>query len=162
MNFTPVYDEARAAGPVPAPAAPVKYGAASWWLTVACIVLAALAAIAAGGLALMRRADAYAALGSAKTVRFALASLSAEAYAGGRPFADPAQPGGVAEGLYAQAILLSAAPGDFQLLRTEADGYGVARFTYTEGDITVSYTADPVTWTVTAAVPILETGAREG
>lgn len=160
MKVTPVFDEGRAAGPGSAAAAPVKYGAASWWLTVLCIVLAVLVAVAAGGRALLRRADAYSALASAKTVRFALASLSTEAYAEGRPFFDPAQQGGVAEGLYAEALLRSAAPGDFQLLQTEGNGYGVVRFTYTEGEITVAYLADPTTWTVTAAVPILETGTQ--
>lgn len=135
----------------------MKYGAASWWLTVACIVLAVLVAVAAGGRELLRRADAQAALASAKTVRFALLSLSTEAYAQGRPFADPTQPGGVAEGLYAEALLRSGVPGDFQLLQTGEDGYGVVRFTYTEGEITVAYTDDPTTWTVTASVPIIET-----
>jgi len=159
MNITPVYDEERAAA---RKAAPIKYGAVSWWLTAACIVLAALVVIAAGGLVLMRRADAYAALGSAKTVRFALDSLSQEARAAGRPFADPARPGGVAEGLYAQVILLSGAPGDFRLLQTGPDGYGAARFTYTEDGLTVAYAADPAAWTVTAAVPILQARVREG
>ncbi len=159
MNITPVHDEERAAA---RKSAPIKYGAASWWVTAACIALAALVVIAAGGLVLMRRADAYAALGSAKTVRFALESLSRESYAEGRPFADPAQPGGVAEGLYARAVRLSAAPGDFQLLQTGPDGYGVVRFTYTEDDLTVAYAAGAAAWTVTAALPILDAQAKGG
>jgi len=71
MNITPVYDEERMPAAAGKSGAPVKYGAVSWWVTVACIVLAVLVAVAAGGLALMYRADAYAALGTAKTVRFA-------------------------------------------------------------------------------------------
>jgi len=159
MKITPVYDEEWTPDP---PVVPVKYGAASWWLTVICIALAALVALAAGGLVLMRRTDAYAALGSARTVRFALDSLSTEAYSSGLPFADPAQPGGVAEGLYAQTLLLSGAPGDFQLLQTGADGYGVVRFTYTEGDLAVTYTADPLTWTVAEVIPILNASGQGG
>lgn len=45
-------------------------------------------------------------------------------------------------------IQLSKAPGDFQVLQVEEDGYTVKRFYYQEGDFTVWYNAAPGYYTV--------------
>ena len=42
----------------------------------------------------------------------------------------------------------SRAPGEFWLLQTGENGYGVQVFLYEEGAFTVLYTADPTQWEV--------------
>lgn len=134
---------------------PGKYGTVSYVLTVLCILLLTVVLLAAGALWLMYRADARVALGNAKTVRIALNAASTEAYAAGEPFADPSQPGGVTEDVLTEVLIVSNAPGNIQLIQTEDNGYGVARFAYTEGAFTVVYTADPTTWEVCITPEIL-------
>lgn len=135
--------------------APVKYGAVSYWLTVLCVVLLTVVCITAGVLAMMIRADANVALGNAKTVRIALQTTAAEAYGTGTPFSDPSHEGGVTEEVYQEVMLLSKAPGEFWVLQTAKEGYGVQRFVYTEGPFTVTYTAEPASWTVTGAYDLI-------
>ena len=134
---------------------PGKYGTVSYVLTVLCILLLTAVLLTAGALWLMYRADARLALGNAKTVRIALNAASTEAYAAGEPFADPSQPGGVTEDVLTEVLTLTMAPGDLQLLQTKEDGYGIARFAYTEGTFTVIYTDEPTKWEVCITPAIL-------
>lgn len=113
--------------------APIKYGAVSWWLTVACVILLAVVALAGSVLGLLYRADAHVALGNAKTVRMAL---------------------------YADVLTACKVPGDFEVLRMAEDGYTVLKMMYTEGDFTVMYTADPVTWKVSVGVNLIHAAAE--
>lgn len=140
--------------------APIKYGAVSWWLTVACVILLAVVALAGSVLGLLYRADAHVALGNAKTVRMALYAASIEAYGENRPFADPAHEGGVTEAVYADVLTACKVPGDFEVLRMAEDGYTVLKMMYTEGDFTVMYTADPVTWEVSVGVNLIHAAAE--
>lgn len=135
--------------------APVRYGAVSYWLTVACAVLLTAVVIAAGVLGLMVRADAQIALGNAKAVRMALHTVSIERYGAGLPFADPSQAGGVPAEVYREVLRLSKAPGDLWLLQTGEDGYDVAKLIYTEGAFTVTYTADPASWVVDGQIELI-------
>ena len=140
--------------------APIKYGAVSWWLTVACVILLAVVALAGSVLGLLYRADAHVALGNAKTVRMALYAASIEAYGENRPFTDPAHAGGVTEAVYADVLTACKVPGDFEVLRMAEDGYTVLKMMYTEGDFTVMYTADPVTWKVSVGVNLIHAAAE--
>lgn len=140
--------------------APIKYGAVSWWLTVACVILLAVVALCGSVLGLLYRADAHVALGNAKTVRMALYAASIEAYGENRPFADPAQEGGVTKAVYADVLTACKVPGDFEVLRMAEDGYTVLKMMYTEGDFTVMYTADPVTWEVSVGVNLIHAAAE--
>lgn len=140
--------------------APIKYGAVSWWLTVACVILLAVVALCGSVLGLLYRADAHVALGNAKTVRMALYAASVEAYGENRPFADPAHEGGVTEAVYADVLTACKVPGDFEVLRMAEDGYTVLKMMYTEGDFTVMYTADPVTWEVSVGVNLIHAAAE--
>lgn len=140
--------------------APIKYGAVSWWLTVACVILLAVVALAGSVLGLLYRADAHVALGNAKTVRMALYAASIEAYGENRPFADPVHEGGVTKAVYADVLTACKVPGDFEVLRMAEDGYTVLKMMYTEGDFTVMYTADPVTWEVSVGVNLIHAAAE--
>lgn len=142
------------------PTAPIKYGAVSWWLTVACVILLAVVALAGSVLGLLYRADAHVALGNAKTVRMALYAASIEAYGENRPFTDPAHEGGVTKAVYADVLTACKVPGDFEVLRMAEDGYTVLKMMYTEGDFTVMYTADPVTWEVSVGVNLIHAAAE--
>ena len=144
-------------------AAPFQYGKVSYWLTVVVIILAVVVVAVTGTIRMMVQADAHTALGYAKNLRIGLVVLSTEAYAAGRPFTDSTRPGGVAEGLYQEVLLLTTVPGDFQLYQTGENGYGVEHLVYTEWNITVEYRAHPVSWTVTLNVPLIfaEPGAGE-
>lgn len=117
-------------------------------LVVITILLAVLVAGIPGVLALMRRADAQTALGNAKSLRIALETASTECYAAGRPFSRTSCPGGVTEEVWREVIADSKVPGDFWVLQTEEDGLGVLRFYYREGDFTVIYCKEPLTWEV--------------
>ncbi len=112
------------------------------------ILLLAAAAVTPGVLRLFYRADAQVALGHAKSVRMAIQVAATERYGQNRIFSDTSSKGGVAEGIYEEILELSAAPGDFQVLRTGTDGYTLKEFVYREGACTVWYTADPSNYQV--------------
>lgn len=126
----------------------IKYRTLTHVLFVVVLILAIVTASVPGVLAIMRRADAQVALGNAKSLRLALQAASTEAYAAGRPFGDASQNGGVTEEAWRQVIMDSRIPGDFWVLQTDESGYEVFRFLYQEGDFTVSYTKDPLTYEV--------------
>lgn len=143
------------------PTAPIKYGAVSWWLTVVCVILLAVIAAAGSVLGLLYRADAHVALGNAKTVRMALYAASIGAYGENRPFTDSAHEGGVSEAVYNEVLTACKVPGDFWVLQTNENGYTVQQMIYTEGDFTVTYTADPVTWNVSVGVDLIHAAAAQ-
>ena len=117
-------------------------------LSVTVVLLAILIAAIPGALAIMRRAEAQVALGNAKSLRLALQVASTEAYAAGRPFRDASQNGGVTEEVWQNAVTDSRVPGDFWVLQTDRTGYEVLRFIYQEGDFTVSYCKEPLSYEV--------------
>ncbi len=122
-----------------------------WLIRVLCaniLVLAVFVAALPGTLLLMRRADAQVALGNAKSLRLALDSASMETYASGQPFRDISADGCVSEEVWREVILGSKVPGDFWLLQTDKSGYEVQRFLYREGDFTVEYCKEPLTYEV--------------
>lgn len=122
-----------------------------WLIRILCaniLVLAVFVAAMPGTLLLMRRADAQVALGNAKSLRMALDSASMETYASGQPFRDTSSNGGVSEEVWREVILGSKVPGDFWLLQTDKSGYEVQRFLYREGDFTVEYCKEPLTYEV--------------
>lgn len=112
------------------------------------LILAILTASIPGVLTLMRRADAQVALGNAKSLRIALQVASTECYAAGRPFCDRTAEGGVTAEVWQQVLMDSKAPGDFWVLQTDESGYEVRRFLYQEGDFTVRYCKEPLTYEV--------------
>ncbi len=112
------------------------------------ILLLVVVLLVPGALALMYRADAQVALGHAKSVRLALKMTAQDCYSRDISFCDSSSQGGVAKGLYGEVISLSAAPGDFWVLRTSEDGFSVEEFVYREDDFTVWYQADPKSYTV--------------
>lgn len=126
----------------------VKARRAVKFLSVLVLVLAVLTAAVPGTLTIMRRADAQVALGNAKSLRIALQVASTEAYGAGRPFRDPSLEGGVTEEVWRKALMDSKAPGDFWVLQTDESGYEVLRFLYREGDFTVSYCKEPLSYEV--------------
>ncbi len=128
-------------------------------LTAAVLVLAALVAAIPGALAIMRRADAQVALGNAKSLRVALQVASTEAYGAGRPFGDVTARGGVAGEVWQAVLMDSKVPGDFWILQTDESGYEVERFVYQEGDFTVSYCKEPLTYEVHYRQMYIQTSA---
>lgn len=128
-------------------------------LTAAVLVLAALVAAIPGALAIMRRADAQVALGNAKSLRVALQVASTEAYGAGRPFGDVTARGGVTEEVWQAVLMDSKVPGDFWILQTDESGYEVERFMYQEGDFTVSYCKEPLTYEVHYRQMYIQTSA---
>lgn len=123
-------------------------GYLSRFLAVLVLILAILTASVPGVLTLMRRADAQVALGNAKSLRIALQVASTECYAAGRPFCDRTAEGGVTAEVWQQVLMDSKAPGDFWVLQTDESGYEVRRFLYQEGDFTVRYCKEPLTYEV--------------
>lgn len=117
-------------------------------LTAIILILAVLVAAIPGTLMIMRRADAQVALGNAKSLRMALDTASMETYASGEPFRDVSADGGVTEEIWKEVITDSKVPGDFWLLQTDKSGYEVQRFLYREGDFTVEYCKEPLTYEV--------------
>ncbi len=117
-------------------------------LSIIIILLAILIAAIPGALSIMRRADAQVALGNAKSLRLALQVASTEAYAAGRSFRDASGNGGVTEEVWQNVITDSKVPGDFWVLQTDRTGYEVLRFLYQEGDFTVSYCREPLSYEV--------------
>ena len=118
------------------------------YLSILVLVLAVVTAAVPGILVIMRRADAQVALGNAKSLRIALDVASTEAYGAGRPFRNVSLEGGVAEEVWRKVIMDSKVPGDFWVLQTDESGYEVLRFLYREGDFTVSYSKEPLTYEV--------------
>lgn len=118
------------------------------FLAVLVLILTILTASIPGVLTLMRRADAQVALGNAKSLRIALQVASTECYAAGRPFCDRTAEGGVTAEVWQQVLMDSKAPGDFWVLQTDESGYEVRRFLYQEGDFTVRYCKEPLTYEV--------------
>ncbi len=129
------------------------------FLTVAVLALAALVAAVPGTLVIMRRADAQVALGNAKSLRVALQVASTEAYGAGRPFGDVTARGGVTEEVWQAVLMDSKVPGDFWILQTDESGYEVERFMYQEGDFTVSYCKEPLTYEVHYRQMYIQTSA---
>ena len=117
-------------------------------LTVLTITLAVLTAAIPGILIMLRRADAQVALGNAKSLRLALEMAALECYASDRPFADASCEGGVAGEVLTRVLTDSKAPGDFWVLQTDESGYELRRFLYQEGDFTVMYQKEPLTYEV--------------
>ena len=105
-------------------------------------------AIVPGVLRILYRADAQVALGHAKSVRLALQITGTEGYGRNSAFCDASHEGGVTESVWKDVLTLSKAPGDFWVLQVEEDGYTVKQFVYQEGEFTVWYQADPVSYTV--------------
>lgn len=117
-------------------------------LSVAVVLLTVLVAAVPGALSIMRRADAQVALGNAKSLRLALQVASTENYGAGRPFRDASQNGGVTEDVWRDVITDSKVPGDFWVLQTDKAGYEVLRFLYQEGDFSVLYCKEPLSYEV--------------
>ena len=129
------------------------------FLTITVLVLAVLVAAVPGTLVIMRRADAQVALGNAKSLRVALQVASTEAYGAGRPFGDVTARGGVTEEVWQAVLMDSKVPGDFWILQTDESGYEVERFMYQEGDFTVSYCKEPLTYEVHYRQMYIQTSA---
>lgn len=128
-------------------------------LTATVLILAVLVAAVPGTLVIMRRADAQVALGNAKSLRVALQVASTEAYGAGRPFGDVTARGGVTEEVWQAVLMDSKVPGDFWILQTDESGYEVERFMYQEGDFTVSYCKEPLTYEVHYRQMYIQTSA---
>ncbi|MCI8795941.1 MAG: hypothetical protein HFG89_03660 [Dorea sp.] len=124
------------------------------------LVLAVLVAAIPGTLVIMRRADAQVALGNAKSLRMALDTASMETYASGEPFRDISSNGGVTEEIWREVITDSKVPGDFWLLQTDKSGYEVQSFLYREGDFTVEYCKEPLTYEVSYQQNYIQTKSR--
>ena len=78
----------------------------------------------------------------------ALQITGTEEYGRNGIFCDASHEGGVTESVWKDVLTLSKAPGDFWVLQVEEDGYTVKQFVYQEGEFTVWYQADPVSYTV--------------
>ncbi len=112
------------------------------------ILLLAVVLLIPGATTLMHRADAQVALGHAKSVRLALVVTGQECYGKDIAFCDSSSEGGVTKGVYDEIISLSAAPGDFWVLKSSEDGYTVEEFVYREENFTVWYTNEPKSYKV--------------
>lgn len=129
-------------------------------LTAIILILAVLVAAIPGTLMIMRRADAQVALGNAKSLRMALDTAAMETYASGEPFRDISSNGGVTEEIWREVITDSKVPGDFWLLQTDKSGYEVQRFLYREGDFTVEYCKEPLTYEVSYQQNYIQTKSQ--
>lgn len=114
-----------------------------------------------GVLRLLYRADSQVALGHAKSVRTAIQVTGMEWYGGDKTFCDASSKGGVAEGLYEEILMLSKAPGDFQVVETDESGYQVQQFIYREGEFTVWFQAEPRSYKVYHDSLMIDTGEEE-
>ena len=126
----------------------IKYRVLRMVLLILVVILLGIVTVIPGVLRILYRADAQVALGHAKSVRLALRMTATESCGGNRTFCDASHEGGVAESIWREVIQLSKAPGDFQVLQVEEDGYTVKRFYYQEGDFMVWYNAAPGYYTV--------------
>ncbi len=122
------------------------------WLTrclsLLLLILTVIVAAIPGVLYIMRRADAQVALGNAKSLRMALDAAATEHYGSGKPFRDASAFGGVTEEVWRQVITDSNVSGDFWVLQMDESGYEVQSFYYQEGDFTVTYLREPLTYKV--------------
>ena len=121
----------------------IQYG-----LSAAAVLLAVFVAVRPGVLYMMRRADAQVALGNAKSLRLALQVAGTEVYAAGQPFCDGTKENGLSRENWTKVLMDSKAPGDFWILQTDESGYEVRRFLYQEGDFSVLYQKEPLTYEV--------------
>lgn len=117
-------------------------------LTILVIILAIVVGAIPGALLLMRRADAQVALGNAKSLRIALQVAARESYALDTPFCDNSGKAGVTEDVWQRVITDSKVPGDFWVLQMDESGFEVQRFLYQEGDFTVIYCKEPLSYEV--------------
>lgn len=138
-----------------------KHSRVRFVLTVITIFLAILVAGIPSALTIMRRADAQVALGNAKSLRIALQTASTECYAAGKSFRDTSCKGGVTEEVWRDVIINSKVPGDFWILQTDESGYELLRFYYQEGDFTVLYCKEPLTYEVYYQQPYIQTDFPE-
>ena len=120
------------------------------------ILLLVIVLVIPGALRLLYRADAQVALGHAKSVRLALQITGTEEYGRNGIFCDASHEGGVTESVWKDVLTLSKAPGDFWVLQVEEDGYTVKQFVYREGEFTVWYQSNPVSYTVYHNEPMIE------
>lgn len=134
----------------------------TYCLTILTIVLAIIVAAIPGALLLMRRADAQVALGNAKSLRIALQVAARETYAADFPFCDTSGHGGVTEEVWQQVLMDSKVPGEFWVLQTDESGYEVTRFLYQEGDFTVIYTKEPLSYQVYYQQSYIQTQSAGG
>lgn len=130
-------------------------------LTANILMLAVLVAATPGTLMIMHRADAQVALGNAKSLRLALDTASMETYASGKSFRDISADGGVTEDVWKEVIMNSKVPGDFWLLQTDESGYEVQRFLYREGDFSVVYCKEPLTYEVSYEQSFIQTKSNQ-
>ncbi len=144
------------------PSYSLKHRQVRFVLSVITLLLAVLVAGIPGALTLMRRADAQVALGNAKSLRIALQAASTRCYAADAPFRDASRKGGVTEAVWNQVITDSRVPGDFWVLQTGEDGYEVQSFLYREGDFSVLYSREPLTYEVSYQQPFIQTLGPEG
>ncbi len=117
-------------------------------LSILLLLLTIIVAAIPGSLHIMRRADAQVALGNAKSLRIALDTAAAECYGSGVPFYVPGSLNGVTEEVWRQVIIDSKVPGDFWVQQITGNGCGVQRFCYQEGDFSVTYCREPLTYEV--------------
>lgn len=125
-----------------------KYRLIRTGVVVLTFILLLAVAIVPGVLRILYRADAQVALGHAKSVRLALQITGTEGYGGNNAFCDASHEGGVTESVWKDVLTLSKAPGDFWVLQVGEDGYTVKQFVYQEGEFTVWYQSNPVSYTV--------------
>lgn len=125
-----------------------KYRLIRTGVVVLTFILLLAVAIVPGVLRILYRADAQVALGHAKSVRLALHITGTEGYGRNSAFCDASHEGGVTESVWKDVLTLSKAPGDFWVLQVEEDGYTVKQFVYREGEFTVWYQSNPVSYTV--------------
>ena len=125
----------------------IKYRVLRMVLLILVVILLGIVTVIPGVLRILYRADAQVALGHAKSVRLALRMTATESCGGNRTFCDASHEGASLR-VSREVIQLSKAPGDFQVLQVEEDGYTVKRFYYQEGDFMVWYNAAPGYYTV--------------
>lgn len=117
-------------------------------LSILLLLLTIIVASIPGILHIMRRADAQVALGNAKSLRMALDSAATAHYGSGTSFFDASSFGNVPEEVWRQVITDSKVPGDFWVLQMDKTGCQVQRFYYQEGDFSVTYCREPLTYEV--------------
>lgn len=138
-----------------------KYRLIRTGVVVLTFILLLAVAIIPGVLRILYRADAQVALGHAKSVRLALQITGTEEYGRNGIFCDASHEGGVTESVWKDVLTLSKAPGDFWVLQVEEDGYTVKQFVYQEGEFTVWYQSNPVSYTVYHNETMIEPDAEQ-
>ena len=138
-----------------------KYRLIRTGVVVLTFILLIAVAIIPGVLRILYRADAQVALGHAKSVRLALQITGKVSYGRNDTFTDASQEGGVTESVWKDVLTLSKAPGDFWVLQVGEDGYTVKQFVYQEGEFTVWYQSNPVSYTVYHNETMIEPDAEQ-